>query len=126
MDFEAKYLQLAAQLGFVACRNKMYDEAQEIFEGLQAFRPEQECPVIGLASVAMATGKSEQALELLDNNLLDKDPESIQGRTYKAMAMMLSGNANGAKMLLSEVTANGDGEEYDLAEHLLKTLSVAE
>lgn len=126
MDFEAKYLQLAAQLGFVACRNKMYDEARNIFEGLRDFRPEQECPVIGLASVDMATGKSEQAIELLEKDLLSRDPESVQGRTYKGMALMLSGDTSGARELLSQVTSGGAGEEYNLADHLLKTLIATE
>ncbi|WP_027185226.1 tetratricopeptide repeat protein [Desulfovibrio inopinatus] len=124
MDFDAKYLQLAAHIGFAASHARRYDEAKTIFEGLHAFRPEQEGPIIGLASVSMARGHHKEAEQMLDKEILSKTPDSLGGRTYKGMSLALQRRPDEAKVILDSVIKDdSNAPEAKLAKGLLEFIN---
>ena len=72
-DTETEAIQRLMEVGYVAAGMGMHSEAESIFMGIQAARPDSEYPQIGWAVVRMNAGLHDDAIHIL-RNVLDQIP----------------------------------------------------
>ena len=120
MEAKAETVKLLTEIGFMAAAHCRVKEATTIFEGLQAMRPDSEYPAIGLA-VAQLSGKHfDQAIKLLRENALAKNPDSADAKSFLGLALKMAGRTSESETPLKEAVASGNGAAKAMAETLLK------
>ena len=109
-DKEVKLMKLLSEIGFLALETGLSKNAKAIFDGLKAVRPESELPIIGLASIAIVTGKAQDAINMLEKEALKIKPDSDLAKAYLGMSYKLDGHGSKAEELLKEVMKTGKDE----------------
>ena len=109
-DKEVKLLKLLSEIGFLALETGLTKNSQAIFDGIKAIRAESELPIIGLASVAIVQGKTQEAINLLEKEALKIKPDSDLAKAYLGMSYKLDGHNSKAEKLLKEVLKTGKDE----------------
>ena len=96
-------------------------DAQTIFAGVQAARPESELPLVGLAISEMNRGRHLEATKLLQA-AVQKNDESDLAMSFLGLALRFAG-LNQASRDVSEqvVDANGNAEAVALARSILES-----
>jgi Flp pilus assembly protein TadD len=112
---DTELVQILMDAGFVATGSGRHSQAEIIFNGLAAARPESELPWIGLAVVLMNTGKSEEAAVLLQDKGLQINPDSCLARSFLGLAHKLSGHGAEAERVLNSVVADCPDQESSAA-----------
>lgn len=103
-------VRLMVEIGYLAGGNGFTDEAEAVFDGLRAVRPESEVPVIGLAVTRMNAGRPLDAVALLEGEALRLNPGSDLARGFLGLALRLAGHASRSHSVLEEVAATATDE----------------
>ena len=120
METNSATVKLLSEIGFMAAARCRVQDATTIFEGLQAARPDSEYPAIGLA-VAQLSGKNyDQAIKLLRENALAKNPDSADAKSFLGLALKMAGRTSESDTVLKEAATSGKGPAQAMAEALLK------
>jgi predicted Zn-dependent protease len=123
MEIEAKSLQLLMELGLLAGGYGYVREAETIFEGLKAVRPQSEYPLIGWAIVKMSNNQIDESTRVLEKEALKVNPGSDLARGYLGLALMLAGRAEQSIPILEEVVNNNKDEAaVNLAKGVLEEI----
>lgn len=111
-----------AEIGFMAGGYGLIPQSRSIFEGLQAALPESEYPLIGLALNHVHTGNPAEAVKILQDQALQRHPDSAMVRAFLGLALRLAGHAQAAERELQRVLddTQADPEATALARSLLE------
>lgn len=108
------------EIGFVAAGNGLYREAEQIFIGIEAVRPESELPLVGRAFIRMNAGKPQSAIPLLKESL-EINPDSDMALCFLGIASKLAGMSQASVEVFEQVIqANQTPEAIDLAQAMLE------
>jgi tetratricopeptide (TPR) repeat protein len=105
MEIEKDLLQLLMETGHLASGYGYFPEAEVIFSGLRAVRPESEYPLIGLALAKMNARKYIEAIKILMEEALKVNPKSDLAKSFLGLALKLSGLREESVTVLREVIA---------------------
>ena len=108
---DTEQVQILMDAGFVATGSGRHSQAEVIFNGLAAARPESELPWLGLAVVRMNVGAPEEAAALLQDKSLQLNPDSCLVRSFLGLAHKLSGHTSEAERVLNSVVVDCPEQE---------------
>jgi len=108
------------EIGYVAAGGGMTAQADVIFAGVQAARPDSELPLIGRAVARLNAGRADEAIALL-RQALERNPDSDLAAAFLGLALSQAGLQSAADALLQQVrAANRDPQAAALAASLLQ------
>ena len=123
MEIDAGSLQLLMEVGFLAGGYGYLGEAEIIFDGLKAVRPQNESPLIGLAFAKMNNNQMDEAIRILEEEALKVNPQSDLARSFLGLALKLSGRVEQCLPILREVVErNSDEAAVKVARGLLEEI----
>jgi Flp pilus assembly protein TadD len=108
MEVPAQAVRTLMEVGVAASCMGMYRQATEIFQGIAAVRPESDGPVIGLAIAHMNNRSPEEAIKVLRDHVLSKDPGNIEAKMILGVALKLAGRNAECDNVIKELNATGD------------------
>lgn len=111
---ETEQVRLMAELGFAALMQGHDREAERIFRGVQAARPEQDAGPVGLAMLALKRGQPDAAIDLLKGFKTDE-----RALTFLGLAYFRKGDTERAVKILNTAVELG---AIDLAHDLLRAI----
>ena len=115
-------LKRLAEVGLLAVvDNQVMNEAKHIFAALEKIRPNKSATIIGLASVAMYSGRFDEAIKYLSTVKLDDPEDRHKVNIFLGLAYQGAGRDKEKVDILNKVVAEGDEESKQLAEELLAT-----
>jgi len=110
MEISSRSLQMLMELGILAGGYGYGKEADAIFRGIEAVRPESEYPLVGRAIVRMNDNRPEEAARILEEGALPLNPENDLTRGYLGLALMLDKRHDRCRDLMEEVVRNDRDE----------------
>ncbi|MGV6876590.1 tetratricopeptide repeat protein [Pseudochelatococcus sp. B33] len=115
---ETEQVRLMTELGFAALMQGRDTEAERIFLGVRAARPEQEAGPIGLAMLALGRGDPDAAIDLLRGFSTHE-----RALTFLGLAYYRKGDTERAIRILNTAIDLG---ATDLAHDLLQAIAEEE
>jgi predicted Zn-dependent protease len=91
-----------AEVGFRAMATSHRAKSQLIFTTLRQLLPESECPVLGLALVALGDGDPQTAVTLLEGALA-KTPDSLEMKAMLGRAFLAAGRPDQCALVLEKL-----------------------
>lgn len=120
MNASTELVQRLMEVGYVAAGNGYSKQAEAIFAGVQAVRPESELPSIGLAVMQLNAGLCEVAVKTLEEEGLKRNPDSELVQSFLGLALKLGGQSARSEQVLQKVIASGSNTQaVELARSLL-------
>jgi Tfp pilus assembly protein PilF len=117
----SEMLRLLINVGYVATGSGKKKNAEDIFEGVIAARPQSELPYVAYAFMRMAFGEYNEASKLLVENALRINPENEMAKTFYGLLLYQIGRKNESHTILSQLEQNGkDADAVLLAECIIK------
>lgn len=114
-------IQLLLDIGYVATSLGKLRQAEEIFEGLIAARPESELPLVGYAFSKMTFGAYTEASKLLMERAMKLNPNSGFVQVFYGFLLHLTKRYAESKILLERVISEQqDPDMVNLAKEILK------
>ncbi|MBL9157782.1 MAG: hypothetical protein JNJ70_09935 [Verrucomicrobiales bacterium] len=110
MEVSTESIRRATEAGYLAAVNGMAPQSLLIFSGIAAARPESELADIGLSFSHLCLGDVREALRILTEDALRKNPESDLAKAFVGLCLKQAGLNGEAESLLEEV-AGGSGDE---------------
>lgn len=107
MDIKTKTLQYMVELGFLAADMGRAGEAERIFQGLSAVRPDREAVLLALAYARLTGGFIREALDILQNKALVLYPDNEVIRNFTGLALFWDGRQEEGRVVLERVVASG-------------------
>lgn len=109
-DASAELPQLLMEIGYVATGAGLKPQAEAIFKGVAALRPQSEMPWIGLAVTQLNAGNPQAAQRLLREEALQRAPQSDTAKSFLGLALRQAGHNAESFALLREVADYGTDE----------------
>lgn len=120
MEPSTESVQRLMEIGFIAAGNGLLADAEAIFQGVQAARPESELPLVGRAFIRMNARQHRDAALLLQQ-AMEKNPDSDLAMSFLGAALQMSGMNQASRDVLQQVIAeNGNEQAVELAKALLE------
>ena len=120
MDISSDWVRRIGEIGFMAAGYGMTPQAEALFQGLDAVRPEAEYGAIGRAFLAMTQNQFDEAARLLRDEALKRNPQSHEAQALLGLALRQAGrNAEAEGLLKTLVEQAPDSDGARLAEALL-------
>jgi len=110
MKIDSDLLKLLMEVGFLATKSGMLADAETIFQGVAAARPNSGYPHIGLGCVAMGHGDFEKAVEILEGAPSKERAERDLCMGFLAMAFKLSGRNDECRDVVAQLKSEGENE----------------
>src|SRR5688572_26663371 len=109
MSFEvgAESLRRLLEVGYVAAGNGYFAEAEAIFRGLAAVRPDSSAPAIGRAVSALNRGMAGDAVGLLEAER-KRSPSDALVQAFLGLALRSAGRNAESTAALAALTENAD------------------
>ena len=121
MQASTELIQRLMEIGYAAAGGELFAEALTVFDGVRAVRPESEFPLIGRAVTEMNDGRHGEAVKTLEA-ALRANPQSPLTKSFRGLALKLSGMAQESQRVLEEVVAaGGDENAVAMARSILET-----
>ncbi len=115
VDVDVEMLRTLSEIGYMACFKGMINEGEAIMEGVFAAKPDQIPVQIGLAVARISAFRYQEAIHILQSEVLARDPENVTAKTFLALALMEQGDSNQASELFTDVSANGTDDHKAIA-----------
>lgn len=120
--YSTELVRTLMEVGYLAIGFGRFADAETIFAGVQAARPESELPAIGRAVVRLNTGRPQDAVKLLSDEALRRNPDSDLAKSFLGLALKQNGENSRSQQLLQEVAdRNANAEAVALAKSLLES-----
>ena len=120
MQPSTESVQRLMEIGFVAAGNGWLADAEAIFSGVQAARPDSELPLVGRAFIRMNARQHREAAMLLQQ-AMEKNPESDLAMSFLGATLQMSGMNQASRDVLEQVIeANNNEQAVELAKALLE------
>lgn len=105
MELDPKYRPLLSSIGFASAFSGLGGAAERIFDGLAASAPEKLPPLIGKACALLAGKQADEAIRILEKEVLAKDAKELEAKCFLALAYQQKKDSAKAKQLLNAVVA---------------------
>jgi predicted Zn-dependent protease len=115
MKGNIELLKMLYQIGYIACIQGLVRDGECIMEGLYAVRPEENSILVGLAIARMYTGRSDEAINILRNQVLVGDPNHRTAQLFLGIMLMDNSHQEDGEQLLRLVSDHGSENEQYLA-----------
>lgn len=115
MQVSTELLQTLAQIGYMACFQGNVDKGQVIMDGVDANCNGQPAAKIGVAIARIYGGRHEEAINILQNEVLPVDPQNTTAMCFLGMALADSGKPEQAKDYFQQLADNGNDDEKTIA-----------
>jgi len=109
-EFASSTIKLLMECGYLAACEGRTQEAAIIFQGVQAVRPSSELPAVGLGFAYLNAGYFPQAVAVLKNEALKRNPESSSAKAFLGIALKNLGYHDEADRLFSQIIEKNDEE----------------
>jgi len=121
MEISTETIQRTMEAGYLAAVNGMSQESIQIFRGIAAARPESELADIGLSFSHLCAGDVAEAVRILHEEALRKNPESALAKSFVGLCLKQAGmNAEADSILGEVVEGEAEGPAREMAAALLK------
>lgn len=104
-----------SEVGYIACFSGDVKRSQVIMEGVNAIATEQTPVKMGVAITRVYAGLYDQAIQILRDDILVKEPDHMSAKCFLGIALSQKGQRAEAKELLEEVVARGNKDESAIA-----------
>ncbi|WP_417796432.1 tetratricopeptide repeat protein [Terasakiella pusilla] len=111
-------LKVLMEAGFLAANGGMTKQAQTIFEGVLAVRPESEYAYIGQAVTLLTSEKHDEAIKVLRDDALRINPDCLQAKMILAMTLKLAGRGSECDRVVDQLHRSGDSAAKEFANAL--------
>lgn len=125
LDVERKLLSLLMEVGHIAGAYGLTVDAEVIFEGLAAVRPQSPYPVIGKAVVFLNRGEPQAAVNVLEKANFSDDEEGDLGRAFLALALNAAGFSSAAFKTCEQLESSTNQTAREMANAILIELRAA-
>lgn len=112
-------VRMLMEIGMMAANNGMHKQAFEIFEGIEAVRPDQEYGPLGVALIHMNLGEYDQAVTVLKTGALERNPESAEAKIFLALALRLANRSSECDEVVEALRQSGDELSNNFAAGML-------
>jgi hypothetical protein len=106
------------EIGVAASAGGLFNQANAIFEGMGAMRPDSEGPGIGLAIARLNARNFDEAAQILRDKVLAKHPQSIEAKMFLGLALRLGGRNAECDNIIKELAASSDAKAQAFAQTL--------
>ncbi|MDR1413467.1 MAG: hypothetical protein LBI56_00815 [Puniceicoccales bacterium] len=106
LSVSSELVQMLTEVGYVAIGRGFQTQAENIFSGVIAARPNSEIPLIGLAVCKINFGDFLTASKILAEQALKINPTSGIGKCFLAIAIKTLGGGKESSELISDVIEN--------------------
>lgn len=114
--------KLLLEIGYMAAGTGLFAQADTIFHGLAAHRPDSELPWVGVAVARMNAGQPDEATRILREEALKRVPGSDVAKSFLGLSLKLAGYNAESVRVLEEVVATGqETSAVAMARSLLHT-----
>lgn len=114
-----KEVQLLMEAGFLAANGGMIEQAQKIFEGVQAVRPGSEFAHIGRAVTQMAANNMDEAAKILREDALKANPDNLQAKMFLALVLKLANRGGECDQVIEQLQKSEDAAAQEFASSLM-------
>jgi hypothetical protein len=118
MTVDSQSIRTLMEVGIAAAGAGLYRQALQIFEGVEAMRPDSEGPAIGVALIHLNSNSHDEAAKILRENALVKNPASLEAKMFLGLALKMGGRAAECDSIIKELNASGDAKAQSFAKHL--------
>jgi len=123
MSETKKLLPLLMEIGFLAADHAKGGEALKIFRAVEAVAETKEYPRIGAGYALIANGKFDEAIAVLNEQVLKEHPENAIAKAYIGLALRAKGMFKESDELLKAVIDdNKDEHGTSLAKAILEDM----
>jgi len=123
VKIEDDFVKKLTQTGALASFSGLHENAQKILEGVRILRPKNIYASIGLAITKINANELDDAIMILQNWVLNVEPQNVSAKCYLGVALKYSDRENEGNKLFQEVIKSADEKninEKNLATALLK------
>ncbi|CAM2065480.1 Tetratricopeptide repeat protein [Sulfidibacter corallicola] len=110
MEVSTETVQTLMEIGYLAGGYGFFKESITIFEGLSAIRPDSEFPHIGFAMTKLNMKQPEEAVAILRDQALAKNPGNSLTKSFLGLALRQAGHAHECENVLNDVIERNDNE----------------
>ncbi|MEI6413241.1 MAG: tetratricopeptide repeat protein [Pseudomonadota bacterium] len=104
VDISSEWVRRIGEVGFLAAGHGQVEAAHRIFDGLVAIRPDSEYPWIGKAIAELQVGRETEALRLLRDEAIKRNPHSPEAQVFVGLALKRAGRGSEAEATLQAVS----------------------
>lgn len=115
MNVSTELLQLLSEVGYMACFRGDNDNSQIIMDGVDAVGEEQAPIKMGVAISKIYAGDLDNAISILRDDVLAKEPDHMSAKCFLGIALNLKGEQSQATVLFQEVAEKGSSDEQSIA-----------
>ncbi|HRJ54060.1 MAG TPA: tetratricopeptide repeat protein [Candidatus Thiothrix moscowensis] len=121
MQVNNELLQLLSEVSYLACFKGDMQRSQVIMDGVDALGGEQIPVKMGVAITKVYAGDYAQAIVILRDQILVREPEHMSAKCFLGIALSQTGSADEAKNLFEEVIQHGNQDERTIASAYLNS-----
>lgn len=116
--------RMLAGIGFLGADMGLPDEAEALFDILALLAPDNVHPLLGTAYIKLTTGSAHEALEVIQDKVLNKAPGNDLGLAFLALTYAnLSKTREALAAATAVITANRDAPAVELAIEVQQSLA---
>jgi predicted Zn-dependent protease len=115
MQASSELLQVMSEVGYLACFKGDVERSQVIMDGVNAIGVEQTPIKMGVAISKVYAGQYDQAIDILRDQILVREPEHMSAKCFLGIALSQKGQKAEAKELLEDVIQRGNQDESAIA-----------
>lgn len=123
IDVQREDLVLMMEAGYVYLAMRKFQEAKDIFEGVNVLAKKHDIPQVGLANVYFAQGKYMESVRIL-KNATKETPDSAFAFAHLGESLLFYGKTDEAKQALEKASElEKEGSSGDFARSLLQLIA---
>jgi thioredoxin-like negative regulator of GroEL len=107
---EDEALRLLSEIGYAAVHHGLGDRAAPIFTALALLRPHNAAAGIGRGLAAMAAGRADEAVRILEQEALAAEPDSRTAKAMLGLALRFAGRNHDSRRVLEQLLVDPDDD----------------
>ena len=111
-------LRLLAEIAFTGIFYGLTMHAKDIFDYIEQHDQHREVGVLGKGLALISDGKFADATKAIEKGVLEKNPDSLEGQLFAALALKLAGKASHAERLSERAAKSGSEASKQFAQNL--------
>lgn len=123
MDISTELIQLLSQVGYLACFNGDVESGQRIMDSVELNCQGQPAALVGVAISRIYAGQYTEAIKILKESVVNKDPENMTAKCFLGMALSESGEVDEAIRLFEEIIEKGGEDDKTIASFYLAEMT---
>ena len=117
-EMRSEELRLLAEIAFTGVFYGLTVHAHDIFDYIEQHAEHREVGVLGKGLALISDGKFADASQMIEKDVLEKNPDSLEGQLFAALALKLEGKSSHAERLSERAVKNGSEMAKQFAENL--------